>query len=195
MKYIHNNGYLEPLPRMEKPEWNGYVKHGSECTNTFLENLYKDKATAYVNWLAARIPVGPGTTWEDREYSDNEFDVKECDCTGLGQKYNHCDIFSPCDVAYPLPVVEEKVCTHEPLIDTGVGYYHCPACNTGFTYDEWHSKTKPADPLDIPRFTARDMISHVTQILSGDYIYTCKCNHDIAEYVKEYFKSLNPTQP
>ena len=39
-------------------------------------------------------------------------------------------------------------CTHEPLIDTGIGYYHCPACNEGWTYDEWKKgKVEPKDDV------------------------------------------------
>jgi hypothetical protein len=32
---------------------------------------------------------------------------------------------------------KELECKHEPLIDTGVGYYHCPACNNSWEYDEY----------------------------------------------------------
>ena len=31
-------------------------------------------------------------------------------------------------------------CNHDPLIDTGIGYYHCPGCNKGFTYSEWENR-------------------------------------------------------
>lgn len=33
------------------------------------------------------------------------------------------------------PTVEQ--CNHEALTDTGIGYYHCPTCNQGWTYKEW----------------------------------------------------------
>lgn len=36
------------------------------------------------------------------------------------------------------PVSEEpEECSHVALIDTGVGYYHCLACDEGWTYSEW----------------------------------------------------------
>lgn len=138
MKYIHNNGYLEPVPRVEKPEWKGYV-HGSEYTNTFLENLYKDKAAAYNAWLSARIPTAPNTVWEDREYEEGrDFELKEgrtyCYSEKWGYGCSECCNGDRCDgdcdatysrsncpfckgtgwikekafLAYPLPVVEEK---------------------------------------------------------------------------------------
>lgn len=32
-------------------------------------------------------------------------------------------------------------CQHEPLNDTGVGYYHCAACGKSWTYHEWEAKS------------------------------------------------------
>lgn len=32
-----------------------------------------------------------------------------------------------------------EVCEHLPVIDTGLGYYFCPACKKGFTLAEWDS--------------------------------------------------------
>lgn len=43
------------------------------------------------------------------------------------------------------PAQDENKCTHEGLVDTGVGYYHCPTCNQGWTYNEWNGTT-PAQP-------------------------------------------------
>jgi hypothetical protein len=42
-----------------------------------------------------------------------------------------------------LAPVEKVKCHHEGLVDTGVGYYHCEACNKGWTYAEWESKSQP----------------------------------------------------
>lgn len=39
---------------------------------------------------------------------------------------------------------ERQECTHDPIIDTGVGYYHCPGCNTGWTYAEWEAAIQAA---------------------------------------------------
>lgn len=48
--------------------------------------------------------------------------------------------------ALKLRLKAKQECTHEPLIDTGVGYYHCPACNKGWTYSEWEAKQeKPTE--------------------------------------------------
>ncbi len=44
----------------------------------------------------------------------------------------------------------QRDCTHEPLTDTGVGYYHCPACNEGWTYAEWQQlQTTTPNPLSV----------------------------------------------
>jgi hypothetical protein len=64
--------------------------------------------------------------------------------------------------------VEGEDCSHEPLTDTGVGYYHCPACGKGWTYDEWK---KNATPSHQP---------------SGQY------EDDIAEEAKELMIKLLP---
>jgi transcription elongation factor Elf1 len=45
-------------------------------------------------------------------------------------------------------ITTEKGCTHEPLVDTGVGYYHCPACNQGWTYQEWESRTSKTNLMN-----------------------------------------------
>lgn len=39
-----------------------------------------------------------------------------------------------------LPQESKQTCTHEALIDTGIGYYHCPMCDKGWTYNEWQEK-------------------------------------------------------
>jgi hypothetical protein len=31
----------------------------------------------------------------------------------------------------------KEECTHEALVDTGIGYYHCRQCNSGWTYKDW----------------------------------------------------------
>lgn len=41
--------------------------------------------------------------------------------------------------------VKHAECAHLPLIDTGVGYYHCPACNQGWTYSEWEKLNNQQD--------------------------------------------------
>lgn len=53
---------------------------------------------------------------------------------------------------------EANKCTHEGLVDTGVGYYHCEACNKGWTYEEW-KRLNPTLPTDKTRlFTLENMI-------------------------------------
>lgn len=188
MKYIHNNGYLEPVPAVPKPDWdpNIHDNHDRE------EMEYN-----YSNWLAARIPVAPGTTWEDREYEEGkDFEIKLGRCvTGLsGKDRLYCVQCSndlkckTCSVAYPLPVVEEKECAHQTLksiMDTNDRHLLiCKACDRSWTLSEWQSEGKPTDPLDIPRFTARDMMECWDKALSFE-----------TRDKEKYFKSLGIKLP
>src|SRR5690606_5439263 len=44
-------------------------------------------------------------------------------------------------------ITTEEGCTHEPLVDTGVGYYHCPACDQGWSYQEWESRNSKTNHM------------------------------------------------
>lgn len=78
--------------------------------------------------------------------NENEFALKE----------ERVQMFSEL-IAMPLP----EACTHLPLVYTGIGYYHCPACNKGWTYEEWAKEVeqtnKPQEDKPERLFTAKEM--------------------------------------
>lgn len=80
--------------------------------------------------------------------------------------------------------VEEK-CEHLPIVDTGIGYMHCQACNEGFTYSEWEqmqSGSKVAESVPVPDFEFTEWVGNNACLYKGSWYL----NEDYKEVTTPY---------
>jgi hypothetical protein len=153
----------------EKPKWDyGFPEDGP--SDSLLQSAHDDfesRWTKYEAHIASlrSIPVAPVTEniWPEGLIEESAFEVRDFNSV---QGENHYAF----KVAYPIQA-KETGCSHESLIDTGVGCYHCPQCNKVWSYKEWENGIKPADPLDEKRFSVRDMMEWAEFIANGNYEY------------------------
>lgn len=101
---------------------------------------------------------------------------------------------------FPAPPVEVE-CDHKPLVDTGVGYYHCPACNKGFTYEEWSKAASVPEREGV----AKDEWNYIRKLIPvaekeleavmKTVGYAPITLERLVQKVKEYLQSLQSKQP
>lgn len=86
---------------------------------------------------------------------------------------------------------QQEVCEHLPLIDTGLGYYYCPACNNGWTYTEYEASggNPPApEPADIQEAAE----GYLTRKIDTNKYYWCKCENCGWEDSSEFLEGCHP---
>lgn len=139
-------------------------------------NRYENHVDSLVNY-----PCAPGTVWEEnRNYKEDEFKVEANYIANINDTGESGWI----DYAFPLERdLNEMNCAHEAIIDTGVGYMHCPACGYAEKYDE-KGRTKEFTIQEAIQI-ARDAFS---QGLNNYYHPDVLKKMTEDEFLKHYFK-------
>lgn len=100
-------------------------------------DVYKIHFSDYTDEIAKRF-----ASWKLKE-QEQEIERLKVDNANLKTNVEYASLaFATLDNEYK-ELEAQKECNHEALTDTGIGYYHCPTCNKGWTYDEWNKQDQP----------------------------------------------------